>query len=260
MSTDLGRGTRRFQRFVTLGGAKPSGRAAASARHPRPGPAPLGAPARVPQAGPAPLDPEPGHVRRGAHGGAGDPDLARQHHRRAAGGRRVRLQLPAPDRDLAVVHGPVRDLRRGRRRGPRPCAGGDAPPHAVRDDRPPPARRRFPRVRGLVRAPQGRRHRRRGGRDDPRRRRRHRGRRLRQRGGDHRRIGPGPQGAGHRHPQLGDRRHDAGQRPPRHPRHHRSGRDVPRPHDRARRGREAAADARTRSRSRSSSPGSRSCS
>ena len=25
MSTDLGRGTRRFQRFVTLGGAKPSG-------------------------------------------------------------------------------------------------------------------------------------------------------------------------------------------------------------------------------------------
>ena len=36
MSVDLGRGTRRFQRFVTLGGAKPSagrhGRAASSTR------------------------------------------------------------------------------------------------------------------------------------------------------------------------------------------------------------------------------------
>ena len=40
------------------------------------------------------------------------------------------------------------------------------------------------------------------GRDDPRRRRRHRGRRLRQRGGHHGRVGAGPQGAGHRHPEL----------------------------------------------------------
>ena len=54
---------------------------------------------------------------------------------------------------------------------------------------------------------------------------------------------PGPQGARHRHPQLGHRRHDARQRPARHPRHDRPGRDVPRPHDRARRGRQAPADA-----------------
>ena len=66
---------------------------------------------------------------------------------------------------------------------------------------------------------------------------------LRQRGGDHRRVGAGAQGAGHGHPQLGHRRHHARQRPPRDPRHDRPGRDLPRPDDRPRRGREAAADA-----------------
>ena len=95
----------------------------------------------------------------------------------------------------------------------------------------------------LVRAAQGRHHRRRGRRDDRRRRRRHRGHRVRQRGGDHRRIGPCPEGTGDRHPELGHRRDDARQRPHRGHRHVRPGRDLPRPDDRPRRGREAPADA-----------------
>ena len=45
------------------------------------------------------------------------------------------------------------------------------------------------------------------------------------------------------------------QRPARHPRHGRSGRDLPRPDDRPRRGRQAPAHARTRSPWRSCSPG-----
>ena len=60
MSVDLGRGTRRFQRFVTLGGAKPSG-----GEPPRPrgilDPELLRSalPARLPQARPAAADPNP---------------------------------------------------------------------------------------------------------------------------------------------------------------------------------------------------------
>ena len=72
LSVDLGRGTRRFQRFVTLGGAKPVGRAAQAARRARPRPAPLGHPAGLPQARSAAPDQEPGHVRRRDHRGAGD--------------------------------------------------------------------------------------------------------------------------------------------------------------------------------------------
>ena len=95
----------------------------------------------------------------------------------------------------------------------------------------------------VVRAAQGRHRPRRRGRDHPRRRRRHRGRRLRQRGRDHRRVGARAQGAGHRHPQLGHRRHDRHQRLAAHPHHLQPRRDLPRPHDRARRGRRAAEDA-----------------
>ena len=79
MSVDLGRGTRRFQRFVTLGGAKPERRAAAPARHPRSGAAPVGPPAGVPQARPAAADPEPGDVRRRDHG---RPRHAHRHRER----------------------------------------------------------------------------------------------------------------------------------------------------------------------------------
>ncbi len=244
MSVDLGRGTRRFQRFVTLGGAKPSG-----GEPPRPR---------------GILDPE---LLRSALPHAFrklDPRLLIRNpvmfvveitaalvtliwlgggHRPPARARDVRQRVPAPDRHLAVVHGPVRDLRRGGGRGPRSRPGGDAPPDPVRDDRPPPSRGRDARGRRLVGAAQGRRDRRRGGRGHPRRRRRHRGRRLRQRGGHHRRVRAGAQGTGHGHPQLRDGRDHARQRPPRHPRHHRPGRDLPRPHDRPRRGRQAAADA-----------------
>ena len=211
MSVDLGRGTRRFQRFVD------ARRREASRREP---PRPRGV-----------LDPD---LLRSALPHAFrklDPRLLIKNpvmfvveitavlvtlialgERRPASSRSTGpagLGFQVQIADLAVVHRPVRDLRRGRRRGARPGPGGDAPQDALGDDRPSPPRRRHARGRRLVRAAQGRHHRRRGGRDDPRRRRRHRGRRLRQRGRDHRRVGAGPQGAGHRHPQLGHRRHDA---------------------------------------------------
>ena len=84
-SLDTGSGTRRFQRFVTLGGAKPSRAAAAPARRLRSGPPPGGDPACLPQAGPAAPHQEPGHVRGGDHGRARHHHLARQRDRRPAG-------------------------------------------------------------------------------------------------------------------------------------------------------------------------------
>ena len=167
--------------------------------------------------------------------------VPRPRHPRARG--RDEPRVRPPDRDLALVHGPVRDLRRGRRRGPRPRPGGDAPQDPLGDDRPPPRPRRDARGRGLVGAPQRRHRRRPRGRDDPVRRRRHRGRRLRQRGGDHRRVGAGPQGARHRHPLGVTGGTTVVSRLARHPRHGQPRRDVPRPDDRARRGRKAPADA-----------------
>ena len=84
---------------------------------------------------------------------------------------------------------------------------------------------------------------RRGGRHHPRRRRGARRRRVRLRGGDHRRVRARPQGAGHRCPLLRHGRHAdhlglaaAGD-------HGEPRRDLPRPDDRARRGRGAAEDA-----------------
>ena len=78
-SIDTGGGTRRFQRFVTLGGAKPSGE-----QPPRPrgvfDPDLLRAaiPQCLPQAGSAPADQEPGDVRGRDHGRARHHHLARQ--------------------------------------------------------------------------------------------------------------------------------------------------------------------------------------
>ncbi len=126
-----------------------------------------------------------------------------------AGERPGRPGVPGPDRGLALVHRPLRDLRRGRRRGSRARPGGDAAPDALGDHGPPPPGRRVAGERGLVRAPQGRHRRGRGRRDDPRRRRRHRGRRLRQRGGHHRRVRAGAQGARDGHPRRRHRRDDA---------------------------------------------------
>ena len=103
-----------------------------------------------------------------------------------------------------------------------------------------------------VRAAPRRRRGRRGRRGDPRRRHRDRGHRLGRRVGDHRRVG-----AGHprvrRRPQRGHGRHARALGPHRRRDHAGARAELPRPHDRARRGRRAAQDARTRSRSASCS-------
>ena len=128
LSVDLGRGTRRFQRFVTLGGAKPSRRAAQAARRPRPGPPPVRHPARVPQARSAAPDQEPGHVRRRDHRGPRDGHRHRRCRRRrrrpapVASGSRSRsgsgCGSPSCSRPT-----PRRSPRHAVAPRPRPCAG-----------------------------------------------------------------------------------------------------------------------------------------
>ena len=93
-----------------------------------------------------------------------------------------------------------------------------------------------------ARAPERRRRGRRGGRGDPRRRRDHRGRRLGRRVCDHRRVGTGHP-RGRRRPLRRHRRHEAALRPARDRGHAGAGQVVPRPDDRARRGRRAPQDA-----------------
>ena len=82
----------------------------------------------------------------------------------------------------------------------------------------------------------------RGRRPDPGRRRRRRGRRLGGRVGDHRRVGPRDPRVGRR-PQRRHRRHARALRPHRGAHHPGAGRELPRPHDRPRRGHLAAQDA-----------------
>ncbi len=84
--------------------------------------------------------------------------------------------------------------------------------------------------------------RRHGRRDHPRRRRHRRGHRHRRRVGDHRRVGPGHPRVGRR-PLRRHRRHAGAVGRDRRPRHDPRRRDLPRPHDRARRGREPPEDA-----------------
>ena len=166
--------------------------------------------------------------------------------RSAAGPVRRKLgsaDLVHGERDgLALVHGGVRELRRSRRgrprQGPGERAAPDAPGHHGPADHgrgPDPGRSR------LV-SPQGRRGHRRGGHDGPRRRRDHRGHRLGGRVGDHRRVGARDPRE-RRRPLLGHRRHEGALRPDRRAHHGRRGRVVPRPHDRAGRGRRAPEDA-----------------
>ena len=76
----------------------------------------------------------------------------------------------------------------------------------------------------------------------PRRRRGHRRHRVGRRVGDHRRVGSGDPRVGRR-PLGGHRRHARALRPDRRAHHVEAGRDVPRPDDRARRGRRAPEDA-----------------
>ena len=243
LSVDLGRGTRRFQRFVTLGGAKPSGG-------------------------------EPPKPR-----GILDPDLLRSAIPHAFRKLDPRLLIKNPVMFVVEITAvlvtvtAIADVVGAQPTG----VGGLGFPiqigiwlwftvlfatyaEAVAEARGRAQAATLRRTRsettahrrradgtlenvGSVRAAQGRHHRRRGRRDDRRRRRRHRGHRVRQRGRDHRRVGAGPQGAGHGHPQLGHRRHDARQRPDRRPGHVRPGRDLPRPDDRPGRGRQAPAHA-----------------
>ena len=84
--------------------------------------------------------------------------------------------------------------------------------------------------------------RRRGRRGHPRRRHGRRGHRLRRRVGDHRRVGAGHP-RGRRRPLGGDRRNARALRPHRRRDHAGAGAVLPRPDDRARRGRRAAQDA-----------------
>ncbi len=79
-------------------------------------------------------------------------------------------------------------------------------------------------------------------RADPRRRRDHRRHRLRRRVGHHRRVGTGHPRVGRR-PFRRDGWHACAVRPDHRAHHVEAGRDVPRPHDRARRRRRAAEDA-----------------
>ena len=90
--------------------------------------------------------------------------------------------------------------------------------------------------------PQGRPRRLRDRRRDSDRWRDHRGNRIGRRVGDDRRVGPGDPRGGRR-PQLGHGWHAGALRPDRDPRDRRSRRDVPRPHDPARRGRDPSAHA-----------------
>ena len=147
-------------------------------------------------------------------------------------------------RRLALVHRALRQLRRGDGRGPRQGPGrrrcarraprrsrtGGAADGTIEDVAEPTLR-----VGDVVVVV--------GRRGHPRRRRRHRGHRVRRRVGDHRRVGAGHPRVGRR-PLGGHRRHARALRPRSWSRiTSQAGRDLPRPDDRARRGRRAAEDA-----------------
>ena len=156
---------------------------------------------------------------------------------------------------VVVVHRALRQLRRSDGRGPRQGPGGGSAQDTRRHDRTRPDARRLDRHRSRrLHSCVGRPVRRRRRRGHSRRRRDHRGHRHGRRVGDHRRVGA-------RHPRirrrsLGRHRRDTGaERRDRRAHHSQAGRDVPRPDDRARRGRQPAEDARTRSPCRSCSPG-----
>ena len=122
-------------------------------------------------------------------------------------------------RGVALVHGAVRQLRRGDGRRAGQGAGGDAAQGAHRDDRPTSARRDgATRADPVVAARARRRGRRRRRRDDPVRRRDHRGHRVGRRVRDHRRIGAGDPRVGRR-PFRRHRRHARAVRPDRRAHH-----------------------------------------
>ena len=187
LSVDLGRGTRRFQRFVTLGGEKPSG-----AEPPRPRGVldPEQLRAALPQAF-RKLDPR-SLVRNPvmfvvevtavlvtivAIGNA----TGLQPTTEAGGlGFQVQIAIWLWFTVLFATYAEAVAEARGRAQAATlRKTRSETIAHRRRADGSLDGRR-------LVRASEGRRHRRRGRRDDRRRRRRHRGHRLRQRGRDHR--------------------------------------------------------------------------
>ena len=205
---------------------------------------------RAPQARPAPHGPQPGHVRRRGRRRAHDRHLDRP------GARRQRAATEPAWFTVTVaiwlwLTVRVRQPRRGDRRGPRQGAGGDAARDAHDETVATTAPTATQRAGG--RAAPRRRRRRRGGRGHPRRRHRHRGHRLGRRVGDHRRVGA-RHPRGRRRPLGGHRRHARAVGPDRRRDHAGAGPVLPRPHDRARRGRRRGARPRTRSRSASCSP------
>ena len=153
-----------------------------------------------------------------------------------------RERVHRPRGAVPLVHGAVRQLRRGDRRRPRQGAGRHAAQDPLRDGRPPASCRRHDRGRRQHRARPRRRVRRDRGRGDPERRRGHRGHRQRRRVGDHRRVGAGDPRVGRR-PLGGHRRHAGAVRRDRRAHHRATRRDVHRPDDRARRGLVASEDA-----------------
>ncbi len=158
--------------------------------------------------------------------------------RRPAGGRRRAGLVHLHRGDLAVADGGLRQPRRSARRGARQGPGRDAARDAHRDRRAPARRRREAGLGAAARRRRGRR----GRRADPRRRDRDRGHRLGRRVRGHRRVGAGDPRV-RRRPQRGHRRHARAQRPDRGRDHPGAGPELPRPHDRAGRGRRAAQDA-----------------
>ena len=207
-------------------------------------------PGLVPEARPAPAGAEPGDVHRRARQRDHDRDLLPRARPRARRPALVRRH----DRDLALADRAVRELRRGDRRGPRQGPGERAARDAHDDDRAPAQRRR--RASRTCPAPELQQ----GdvvvvsageiipadgeiiegvgsvdesaitGESAPV---------IRESGGDRSAVTGGTR-------LLSDQLVD--------PRHAGAGQVVPRPDDRARRGRGAAQDARTRSRSTSCSP------
>ena len=155
----------------------------------------------VPEARSADPDQEPGDVHRR---GRQPPHDDRLHP--GAGRRHRTAAVHRPGRLLAVVHGAVRQLRRGDGRRPRQGAGRHAAEDADRDRGEPADRRRSDREGAGREPPQGRRRHGARRRVHPGRRRDHRRRRVGGRVGDHRRVGAGHSRVGRRSVR-GHRRH-----------------------------------------------------
>ena len=195
-------------------------------------------PRLLPEARPAPADQEPCDVHRRTrerdhHGDLLPRGLPWAHRRPLVRG---------DDRLLAVADRALRELRGGDRRGPRESAGECVARDQDDDRRAPQAG--CGRARGCPRTgPSKGRHRGHPGRrGDPCRRRGHRGRRLGRRVRHHRRVRPGHPRV-RRRPLGCHRRHEAPFRPARRHGHPGAGQVLPRPDDRARRGRRAPQDA-----------------